>query len=313
MDVRKLSLRSAGMFSNVNEVIQQLYLAETNGYQFVIDWSKSCYRDEQLIEDPWLYYFKPCFPGINIDDQNIETLPKLVGGKPVACSKDNIITPRLYNGVCSPLLLPKNRDIGNRLIDKYIAANKVVTQEVNRFKDENFHGNIIGLHIRGAGKTDGGVSQLANKDLSRNGVPFDAYFKSVNRIIKDNQDLKIFTCSDSSLVIDEVTREYGERVITYDATRSEFGEMHANHERNKGLSFLKYKLGLDVVVEAYLLSEVNFLVHGTSNIVNFVLCKNPDLKHDFIYEDDYDFGGFRKLKLDLFRVLKKGFRVLKNG
>ena len=34
-----LNLRVHGMFSNVNEVIQQLYLAEQNGYNFEINWN----------------------------------------------------------------------------------------------------------------------------------------------------------------------------------------------------------------------------------------------------------------------------------
>ncbi len=39
---RTLKLRSAGMFSNVNEVVEQLRLAEQGGYRFAIDWSASC-------------------------------------------------------------------------------------------------------------------------------------------------------------------------------------------------------------------------------------------------------------------------------
>jgi len=55
---------------------------------------------------------------------------------------------------------------------------------------------------------------------------------------------KIFACSDSSIVIKNI---------------------------------------MDVVVEAYLLSETSVFVHGNSNIVNFVLCKNPTLHHKYVY------------------------------
>ncbi len=75
MDVRQLSLRSAGMFSNVNEVIQQLFLAENRNYRFLINWSNSPYRDEKIDLDPWLYYFEPCWPEIGEHDKDLQKYP----------------------------------------------------------------------------------------------------------------------------------------------------------------------------------------------------------------------------------------------
>lgn len=282
MYIRKLLLRPAGMFSNVNEVIQQLFLAEQHKYKFIIDWSSSCYRDQKKHCDPWLYYFKPCFDITNID---YKALPTLKGGEPIACAKNNIITPRLYDGKCDSLLLPKDRSIGNRIISKYIIVNSHVQDEIDSFRQKFFHNNVVGLHIRGAGRLDGGAAALRKKHKLENGIPFSLYFSSVNRILDKYPTSKIFICSDSEIVINKVFEEYPNRVIFYDSTRSAFGEMHANHIENKGIVFPKYKLGLDVVVEAHLLSIVNYLVHGNSNVVNFVLCKNKELKHDYVYQD----------------------------
>ncbi|MEP3673154.1 MAG: hypothetical protein ABJM86_09390, partial [Hyphomicrobiales bacterium] len=62
MKTKILRLRPSGMFSNVNEVVQQIFLANKFKYRFTIDWSKSCYRDKARKEDPWLYYFEPIWP-----------------------------------------------------------------------------------------------------------------------------------------------------------------------------------------------------------------------------------------------------------
>lgn len=83
-DLWLLKLRSAGMFSNVNEVVEQLRRAEAGGYRFVIDWSASTYRDPDVPGDPWGYYFHPCFAREAAEFQeaggDLSMLPVLPGG-----------------------------------------------------------------------------------------------------------------------------------------------------------------------------------------------------------------------------------------
>jgi len=61
--------------------------------------------------------------------------------------------------------------------------------------------------------------------------------------------------------------------------------MHANHPKNKGLSFSPYKLGLDIVMEAYLLARTDYFVHGNSNVANFVVSLNAQLRSCYVYEN----------------------------
>ena len=84
--------------------------------------------------------------------------------------------------------------------------------------------------------------------------------------------------------MNEVIQQYGDRVITFLSSRSDYGEMHIQgYPKNQGLVFSPYQLGEDVLLEAYLLAETDYLVHGNSNVSNFVLCKNPDLTASYIY------------------------------
>jgi hypothetical protein len=87
-------------------------------------------------------------------------------------------------------------------------------------------------------------------------------------------------------VLDEIHGRYGERVVSYPSQRSQFGEMHVSGQReNEGQSFNRRSLGEEVLVEAYLLAGAERLIHGNSNLVNFVLCFAPHLQHDYVYRD----------------------------
>ena len=282
-EIRLLRLRSAGMFSNVNEVIEQLRRSKVNNYRFAIDWATSCYRDPDHLGDPWAYYFEPCFEGLSLAAIIDADPTLLLGGPPVACARDNIITPRLRDGDCNPLLLPKDRQGAHRLITEHLILKPAVIRKIEAFRASHFKAAMIGLHIRGPGRTDGGVPTLRQSHSPAGEVPLKLYFDYLDLALHSRPGADIFACSDSSAVIAAVQQRYGARVVTYDATRSTFGEMHANHPKNNGQHFPAHKLGLDILMDAYLLAETDFLVHGNSNVANFVLCKSPNLPHAYAY------------------------------
>lgn len=285
-DVRLLKLRNAGMFSNVNEVVEQLRRARRGNYRFVIDWTDSPYSEPGWPGDPWDYYFYPCFKedGINTWGSGgyLSEFPILSGGVEVACACDNIITPRERDGVCAPLLLPLDRQAAYQLIKEYLVLKDDVLREINLFDAANFDGYVIGLHIRGPGRTDGGVPLMRRVFGATNEVPLTPFFEAVNQEINMHPNAMIFACSDSNAVMTSITARYGKRVICWPAIRSEFGEMHAHHPNNLGQTFSGYRLGLDVLVEAYLLARTSFFVHGNSNVANYVLCLNPEIRSTYI-------------------------------
>jgi len=277
--IKRLKLRDAGMFSNVNEVVEQLRRAAAGGYRFVIDWQRSCYRDDRHPGDPWSYYFEPCY---TVDDLAGQDLTDLPGGVEVACARDNIITPRLDDGQCNPLLLPRDRIGAGALIRAHIHVKPAILEHIAAFRQATFRSRMIGLHIRGPGRTAGGVPELRRRFGLSDKVPVEAFFLQVDEALRLLPDAGIFACSDSSDVITAIEARYPDRVVTYPAQRSAFGEMHANHSRNGGQSFDGHQLGLDVLCEALLLAQTDILVHGNSNVTNFVLCKSPQLLHAYV-------------------------------
>lgn len=268
------------MFSNVNEVVEQARLAEEGDYQFGIDWRNSCYRDPERQEDPWEYFFEPCFPiptGFDLADS--EVLP---GGASVAVTRANIITPRIKDGVLAPLLLPHDRLGAHALVSRYIRLKPHMRALIEMTKASLFRSQMIGLHIRGPGRTDGGVSKMRERFGSKHTVPFEPFFTQTDYALKLVPEAGIFACSDSNTVIEAIVARYGGRVVTRPALRSRFGEMHANHAENNGLNFDPYTLGVDVVCDAWLLSQADIFIHGNSNVANFVLCQNPYLIHAYV-------------------------------
>jgi hypothetical protein len=213
-------------------------------------------------------------------------LDVLSGGESIACARDNIITPRVRDGVCDSLLLPEDRHLPNRIIERYLHLLPPLRHRIDSFRQTRLKGRYVGLHIRGAGRTDGGVPALRAGLPMTAGVPLETYFVSMDRCLQQDDDVSIFACSDSRFVLDAICKRYGKRVVTYPAQRSEYGEMHVvGKEENAGESFDRRRLGEEVLVEAYLLAGAEYLVHGNSNVVNFVLCLAPGLRHHYVYEN----------------------------
>jgi len=277
-DVRVLRLRPHGMFSNVNEVVEQLRLAEKDNYKFILDWRSSCYLDSDRSGDPWEYYFRPIFPGLS-SQKSPKLLPVLATGRDVVFTAENIITPRRVDGESQPMLLPRDRTGAHCFIEQYLHLKSGIQRELDEFYSANFQGYVIGLHLRGPGKLRDGSGRFGNLFATAGVHDCGIYFDKVDTHLALHPNARIFACTDSADVVAKIEAKYPGRAFFYPASRSAFGEMHAEQFRVEAPEFNPYKLGKDVLLEAYLLSRTDYFVHGNSNVSNFVLCKSPLLEH----------------------------------
>ncbi|RMH18337.1 MAG: hypothetical protein D6698_07175 [Gammaproteobacteria bacterium] len=199
--------------------------------------------------------------------------------------KDNVMVSFIWpEGSVGLQFWPKERNLPYQLIRKYIHLQPHIQEMIDDFASQHFSGPVIGVHIRGEGAKDTGEVWLRTQFRSVDPRPYGAYLRAIDARLESDDQARLFVCSDSLQVISDLRQVYGERMITYEATRSQFGEMHIpNHPMNAGLSFSPYKLGEDVLIEACLLSKTDYFIHGNSNVVNFVLSANPDLEHDYVY------------------------------
>jgi len=257
-----------GMFSIVNDLIDHLYVADKKKYKLKARWIGSPYKKGTNLDDCFQLYFKDFFK-ISSTDVVKEELTSF------AYREGNCITPRDKIG----LALPKEREVISKIIHKYLILKPQIQDKINEFYNKYFKGHIIGLHIRGRGHVEA-IPFLRNKGIMNDQVPYDLYFKKIDELLSDSNNSKIFLCSDSQDVIDKCNEIYKEKIIIYKSTRCPDGEMHWKH---KEFWNEKYKLGEDIIIEAYLLSMTDYLVHGMSNVTNFVLCKNDKLLNYYIY------------------------------
>lgn len=282
-----------GMFYIINNVLDMLSIAEKEHFKFNLKLDDCLYQQQGKIGHVWNYYFEDLF---EIDQ--FESFP-LYNYKQFR--KDHLLAPRFRNNRMDPLLLPKNRLVANNFIVKYIRLKPHIQTKITDFIDKNQITNSLGLHIRGPGRVHGGMQYILDKLVLTEGVPFQIYFKFVDEFLEQDKKARIFLCSDSGFVIEECKKHYGDRVFTYDSLRSEYGELHEEGD-SKNIDLSRYKLGEDIIIEAYLLSKTKFFIHGNSNISNFVLCKNPSLKHKYVFSDVKTNWHLIHFKKDLVKV-----------
>jgi hypothetical protein len=187
-----------------------------------------------------------------------------------------------------------------RLIDRHLRPSTRVAARLAEADRELLAGRrTIGLHVRGPGRRSGGISRhILAMQWKWPGVrvpPYRAYFAKLDQLLRVGDYDQILICTDSLSVRDRFIERYGKRLVWLDASLTHEGEMHARPDTHQ---FSKQKLGDDAIVEAYLLSRTQFLVHGNSNLTNFVLCNSPDLPAHDVYQRYYDGRAWESVVVD---------------
>tara|TARA_Y100001933_G_scaffold265198_1_gene336825 strand:- start:9747 stop:10598 length:852 start_codon:yes stop_codon:yes gene_type:complete len=266
----KIGGKYRGMFSVINELLEIFYRADSDKINFLPVWNISPYSIDWK-ENTFEYYFEN-----NKDKKNgnYENLP-------TSLLSDEKIRVGSYNPKTTiEQKYKKTRELFSKIIKDNLHLKTEILNKINLFKANNFSEIVIGLHIRGQGGIDGVGKLRKIVTGSKNKVPFDLYFDKVNELLKLHPNAKVFVCSDSSTVKNYCIKQYKDRIITYNSTTSRTGEMHRRAKFTK----YKKKLGEDIIIEAYLMAMTNYLIHGNSNVTNFVLCKNYELESFNVYE-----------------------------
>lgn len=303
LPVRCLKLRPVGMFSNVLEVVEHAHLAQQGGYVFGIEWDRSPYASANRGGDPWTYFFEPPFPGaverIQAARAEGRDVDILASGAPVVCAATAITMPCRVDGDCRTATFPRDPMPAKRIIDRYIRLNPDVADFVAATRQRLVgEAEFIGLHLRGMFGVGGGARFLrraAGPGATEKTIPFHLYFDAVDAALDRFPGAPVLACTDAREVLRRLETRYGSRIVASDAVRTELGEMH--HAKPHDPAWEPYResndpnwridgaqLGRDVILDAYLLAESRFFVHGISNVSRFVRLKRPDLPVDFVYD-----------------------------
>ena len=134
---------------------------------------------------------------------------------------------------------------------------------------------VLGLHLRGTDK----MSRIGGRIMGP-----ERYRPLIQHYMQKRPDAVLLLASDSPTFVAEMQREYGQRLVVYDALRSE-----RNAFADKRLSD-NFRKGVDALVDALALSCSNFLIKPASALSEFAVYWNYPGLHNHTYEIQYEAG-----------------------
>ena len=285
------------MFSNVNQFLESVRRCEVEDHLFV-DWRLSRYAE---VPDAERSPTSSTGRGRTWRSWKPGTYAPFPA---YTHAQDLVVAPRGRD--INFLMPPKDRALVKRLIDRHLRLSDRVAARLEEADKTLLAGKrTIGLHVRGPGRRSGGIGRhIVAMQWKWPGVrvpPYRAYFAKLDELLRgakkkqgDRYD-QVLICTDSLAVRERFVGRYGKRLVWLDASLTREGEMHARPSTHQ---FSKQKLGDDAIVEAYLLSRTQFLLHGNSNLTNFVLCNSPELPSHDVYQRYYDGRAWESVVVD---------------
>ena len=134
--------------------------------------------------------------------------------------------------------------------------------------------SLLGLHLRGTDKL---------RNIGGRIIGPREYRPLIQRFLTRRPHALLFLATDSPSFLAEMHQEYGDRLIVYDALRSERNAFADRKIANN------YKKGTDALVDALLLSCSNLLIKPASALSEFSVYWNTAL-HNHTVELQYEEG-----------------------
>ncbi len=155
----------------------------------------------------------------------------------------------------------------SELVARYIRPRQEILDEVERFFEEHLSGYyVVGVHMRGTDKQEEITNRLSDSVV----------LQAVGELVRQLRvPYKIFAASDESHYIGLLRRAFGDRVVSYDAVRSQSGDQPLHRSG----CFPRWQIGRDAVVECWLLSKADYLFGSHSNLSMMARCLHPEMHH----------------------------------
>ena len=210
--------------------------------------NKTSYFDESIkyTKNVWEYYFK----------NEIECKPEIESSSVFWTGIGN------FYGYSCDLNDKHIRKESDKIIKEKLILKDDIKKEIDLYYNQNIKRNkVLGVHKRG---TDIGMHH-DKKKLSE-------YFSYIDTIVND-YDL-IFLSTDERSVVDEFRKRY-DNVINYSYKTLSSSDKIPSFTLDKENGYQK---GKDAIIDAYILSKCDFLLKTNSNLSNFSLLCNENLK-----------------------------------
>lgn len=239
-----------GFFALLRNSIKYLPVAEHLGFVPKIIWgSKTLYYDhdnEKSSQNAFLYYFEPVAENVSIAEH-----PYIL-----ASSKD-------YNKIClskmSYLVTNDDMRFFGDIYKKYIRLKEPVQKYIDTNVQNIIHGrSILGVHVRGTDFSQGWTNHPKI-------VTIDEYLSKAKELFYGGEYDGIFLATDDKNALDEFKNVFQEKLLYYNdvfRTENDIGPHETEDSRDRH----HYKLGLEVLRDAYTLAHCKSLVCGLSQV-----------------------------------------------
>src|SRR5262245_8892904 len=248
--VTKPSVPNRGFFSLIIQAVANSYDLRNEYDRFYFDYRGSdFFRDERLGEDNF-------FNNYFVQDKNLLASPR-------QREVDWVSVWHVRRDTWQSIGGETRAEIG-RVVRRRLRIKDTILSKIDRIERERFGGRrILGLHKRG---TDHGF----HGEL----LPLTDYFSAVDRHIGAFD--RLYLATDEADTVRRFQERYRDKLIYLDDVfrSSDERSVHEHTFENN------YKKGEDVLIEAVLLSRVDFLLKTMSNVSLFSILHNPDLPYE---------------------------------
>ena len=283
----------AGFFALVVYALNQFIWAESNSYTPAVDFGERC-RDGRLnryydaLHGPnvWEYFFAPVSSRVLRPSDHQLAVKQLF-----ALHHTSAASIQTYpHGIHRHLKVPRwrydegwhreMRSRASRTLRRYVQLRPTPLRAVRAFYRDRVlalgeQRPVLGLHLRGTDK----MSRIGGRIMGP-----ERYRPLIQHYMQKRPDAGLLLASDSPTFVAEMQREYGQRLVVYDALRSE-----RNAFADKRLSD-NFRKGVDALVDALALSCSNFLIKPASALSEFAVYWNYPGLHNHTYEIQYEAG-----------------------
>lgn len=227
---------------------------------YYIDFTTSVYKTRD--DNVWDYFFEQPYTNIKPKPEETEGKVGIIFDQASEFIWRNI-EPN------TPEEIQKRRIKFSEIIKKYIVLKPNVQKKVDDFVEKNFKGKrVLGVHFRG---TD-----------HPNKKPMDHYLQVVKEKLVDYDVLFVSSDEHDRFRLTEIV--FKDKVVYYDSIRSpnenplNIPYYYTHYPRNGTFEY-QYKIAEDVIIEAFLMSKVDYLLCcEASNVNYFARAINPDLQ-----------------------------------
>lgn len=252
---------NCGMCGYIWQTLRAIY--QNPNKKYYIDFSNSIYKPNMDNTNVWDLYFEQ--PHINIKPSE-DQIEKEVG------ILFDVESAFIWSEIQpnTPEQIQKRRDEFSNIINHYIKLKPHVQNKIDKFVEEKFKNKkVLGVHFRG---TDHPEKKKAVE-----------YMQPIKDMLVDYDVLFVSSDDHERFRLAEVA--FKNKIVSYESIRSNKNgiPLHSHpydprYNRNNTPEY-QYKIGEDVIIEAFLMSKVNFLFCCPGSNVNYLArAINPNLQ-----------------------------------